>query len=88
MRRVGFVYLIFALMVLGVQLAVRFMNCADPISCGISFAKAPAWAAIWPAYLYVVLPQTIRGLLILLAGAAIGCWIGWTLREPDVTGQS
>jgi hypothetical protein len=84
-RHAGFVYIIFALVFLGVQLAFRFMVCADPISCGISLAKAAVWAPIWPLYPYVLLPQTIQGLVILSAGAAIGCWIGWTLREPDVT---
>ena len=84
-RAAGVVYIVFALIFLGAQLAFRFLVCTDPVSCGMSFAKATAWAPIWPLYPYVLLPQTIQGLVIVLTGAAIGCWIGWTLREPDLT---
>jgi hypothetical protein len=86
--RAGFVYIIFALIFLTIQLALRSAECAGPISCGFSVAEAAMWIAIWPVYLYTLLPEVIQGLGILFAGATIGCWIGWTLRDPDVTEQS
>jgi hypothetical protein len=86
--RAGLVYIVFALIFFGSQLALRSAVCPGLISCGFSFAKAAVWTAIWPVYLYTLLPEVIQGLGTLLAGAAIGCWIGWTLREPDVTEQS
>jgi len=39
-----------AIVTLLFQSALRWAQCLDFTSCGLSFGKALAWSALWPAY--------------------------------------
>jgi hypothetical protein len=76
-------YLAIALVTLGAQIPIRLASCGGAQSCLISFAKAPIWALIWPAYLHLafVFAPEIKGAMIVMAGICGGSLLGWKLNK-------
>ena len=48
-REAGALYLSGAVLTLAFQIQVRFSTCYGFEGCGLSFAKAAVWSAVWPA---------------------------------------
>lgn len=49
-------YAAIAVLTLVFQVYIRSQQCEGVAACGMSYAKAVAWAAVWPASWAVFLP--------------------------------
>ena len=87
----GSLYLVVALVWVGIQIPIRVVACEGVLGCGVSLAKMPFWALIWPVYwpLSDVVPQWATVALVLWGGPLVAAvllvhrWQRWAESHLD-----